>query len=659
MDPELKKLQDQIDILNTKINKLTGEFDSLDKSIGDVNKSIGAGNDLLVDAVTSTLNIQKNFSKFALDSKAQYKYAEKLAESSKATAVNIGISVGRSDDFTKSFNKAAAQLQKFGMDAGDVNRIMTEFGENSGRSRIITPEETLNIGLMSKGLGVGVENASKLMEGMDQMGMNAEKASKYINEMVVDSQNLGLNSSKVGKVLSNNFGAMSNMSFNGGVKGMTQMAKLAVQMKMDVGTMLSMADKFYEPEAAIEAAANLQMMGGDIAEAFGDPFETMYLARNKPEELAAKVKTMTENMIQFNDETGQYEFPAEARMQLKYAGEQLGINVDQMMDIAKQSSKIKDIKMKVSSNIVDDDMREGLASLARLDESGNWVIDIAGQKEPLELADVGMTEAAEIMSAPKDSDEAIMDMAYNSMTTNQILTNIEESLKTGLVANSNVYQITEDVLRPSMRGMFEGVESQVENMITAIKDTPFGNFRENMVNQAEELGIASGKGLEKIFEENMTEGLTEAIEKLPDLFKSNLSEIIAKFNSRDIQIDASDRVRNEAPVAPVYGQDMVSLPGSGSRVLTGEFGSLSLDDRDLIAAGDPKKLTGGGSNGKSVGKMELGGTATININIKSDNPSLDISSLKDTIGKEVMTILNNGKRHGGRKSKGYMEEISI
>jgi hypothetical protein len=53
-------------------------------------------------------------------------------------------------------------------------------------------------------------------------------------------------------------------------------------------------------------------------------------------------------------------------MQLKAAGDQLGINVDNMIDIARQSSKIKDIKMNVSGNIQDEDMREGLASMAKM-----------------------------------------------------------------------------------------------------------------------------------------------------------------------------------------------------------------------------------------------------------------------------------------------------
>ena len=136
--------------------------------------------------------------------------------------------------------------------------------------------------------------------------------------------------------------SIQSYSFAGGVKGMTEMAKQAVKMRLDVSDVLQMADKFYQPEAAIEAAANLQMLGGDIAEAFGDPFETMYLARNKPEELAKRLGDMTENMMTFNNETGQYEFPAEVRMQLKAAGEQLGINTDKMIEMARQTSKIKE-----------------------------------------------------------------------------------------------------------------------------------------------------------------------------------------------------------------------------------------------------------------------------------------------------------------------------
>ena len=177
------------------------------------------------------------------------------------------------------------------------------------------------------------------------MGVSVDRMYETISETYGDSQKLGLNAKKVTDVLQQNFKSMQRMSFRSGVKGMTEMAKLAVNMRMDVSDMLGMAKKFYNPEQAIEAAAELQLMGGDIAEAFGDPFEVMYLARNKPEELAKKVGEMTSNMAIFNEETGQYELPAEARMQqLDFMADKLSLSKDKVIDMAYQTSKLKDIK---------------------------------------------------------------------------------------------------------------------------------------------------------------------------------------------------------------------------------------------------------------------------------------------------------------------------
>ena len=46
-------------------------------------------------------------------------------------------------------------------------------------------------------------------------------------------------------------------------------------------------------------------------------------------------------------------------------------------------------------------------------------------------------------------------------------------------------------------------------------------------------------------------------------------------------------------------------------------------------------------------EMKVSGSATININIKSDNPSLDISSLKDTISRTVTKMFNNSGQPDG------------
>ena len=646
-EDDIKDLQKQIDDLNKKLDDMSNNMDKIDRSSKNISTQIGDSNNLLRDAVLSVKNISTEFRKFATDSKAQYEYAEKLAESSKATAVNIGLSVGRSQEFTKSFNRANAELSKFGGDASDVQVIMKQFADDSGRARIISPEEVSNIFLLEKGLGLGKESAATLLERMDLMGVSVDNSNKMLNSLTTESQKLGLNAKKVTEKLANNFDKMSNMSFKGGVKGMTEMAKLAVQMRMEVSDMLGMAEKFYEPEQAIEAVANLQMLGGDIAEAFGDPFETMYLARNKPEELAKKVQTMTENMIQFNEETGEYEFPAEARMQLKAAGEQLGINVDSMIDIARQSSKIKDIKMNVSGNIQDEDMREGLASMAKM-KDGKWVVDFDGKE--VGIGDIGVDLAEKMLAAPKNEEEAIMEMAYNSMTTNEILENILEAMKAGYVAETNTYEITEDIMRPSMESLFKGVESQVTTMIEGLQKTPYGKLRENMLEQSKNLGLESGDTVKKIFELDLSEDLEKLLSENSINFTETLEDILKKIKGIGENVDR----------VPQEKDDFLSRSDGGVTSFTSE------DDVVGAKKGGPlDKLLDrsfGGNNTAESSKIEFGNlNITGKIELVSPDGStkeMDMASIKPMIERTVINHLNGTFRNGGvpssKESTDYM-----
>jgi hypothetical protein len=639
--------QDIID-LNARLDYLAIKIADLNTSIDNSNKSIGKGNNLLVEAGAAMKGIVVNSAKFATNMQAQYVYAEKLAESSKSTAREIGLAVGRSGEFTKTFNRAAAQVAKFGGEASDVANIITRMADNSGRARIISEEEVLNVFLLEKGLGVAKETAADMMERMDSMGMNAVEANKAIESMVVDSQKLGLNSSKVAKVLANNFKQMSNMSFRGGVKGMTEMAKLAVQMRMDVSEMLGMADKFYEPEQAIEAVANLQMLGGDVAEAFGDPFEIMYLARNKPEELAKRVQDMTENMMQFNSETGEYEFPAEARMQLKAAGEQLGINTDSMIEISRQASKIKDIKMNVSGNITDPDVREGIAGMARMNDKKEWVVDFNG--EELGIEEIGEDMAEKILEAPKTEKDAIMDMAKNSMTTNEILTNIDKAIQTGYVAESNVYELLEDVLKPSIEGMFDGVGETVKEMLVMVKKTPVGDYQNQVREQSKKLGMDSGD----FIDETMAQLPSKIFEYMPT--KEEWKEYFNTSFTKDFTNTGGGSTVDVVPGQIHDGsipkkEDMASM-GGGNRILSGGFGDFSLDNRDLVIAGKPQNLLGGSGGGDTIKvepiTMTINGDLTLNAPNGSTNIDLDMESIKGVVTKMITDSLNGANYSGGK-----------
>ena len=233
--------------------------------------------------------MSKETAKFARSTNEWFKKGEKLAEQYLKVSKNIGLSENRSKTLTSNFNASVKESLTLGYSLDDMRETFSTFAEETGRARILSSEEAENIAKVAQGANLYASEATKMAEQFDLMGVSSEKMVNFLNETIRTSREMGLNSNKVIKVLQTNMKSMQQYSFSRGVKGMVEMSKMAVKMRMDVGEMLGMADKFYQPEAAIEAAANLQLLGGDIAQAFGDPFTVMYEARNKPEELAKRV----------------------------------------------------------------------------------------------------------------------------------------------------------------------------------------------------------------------------------------------------------------------------------------------------------------------------------------------------------------------------------
>ncbi|MDB0059703.1 hypothetical protein N9F18_00950, partial [bacterium] len=503
---------------------------------------------------------------------------------------------------------------------------------------------------IAKGVNISSNEATKMAESFDLMGMSTDSMAEHLADVYKESQSLGLNAAKVVKVLNQNIKTMQGYSFASGVKGMTEMAKQAVKMRLDVGDVLQMADKFYQPEAAIEAAANLQMLGGDIAKAFGDPFETMYMARNKPEELAKKVGEMTENMMQFNEETGQYEMPAEVRMQLKAVEGQLGINVDKMAEMARQTSKIKDIQMKFTS-IGDEETRESLAGLAKYsEEKGEFVVQHNGEELGLDSISEGMAD--EILKANENEGKSDSDLfkniAINTQTMSERMDNLYESQAARIAGQTNVYEITAGNIENT-------VLKDVGESFNRLADTFLENVNFNEVFDAEDMSLESfyGQGLEEM--EKTIEAVDGGITKFSDELE-RLNTVIVKEresinNSDDVQSQNCPKGRKYNPLTGnCDAEDLMALPGSNGKVLTGKFGSIGLDDRDMVVAGDPNKLMGGNSSGTSS-KMEFGNlNITGRIEVVSPDGSangMDMSSLKPQIEKMIISHMNGSFRDGG------------
>jgi len=654
--PDSENWGEQIRCLRIEIEGLRTEIQGATRDQGSFNSKLGDSFNLYKSIGASVNSLKKDMKEFTKDNQRQYDLGEKIAKSYKQAALNIGLSVGKSSEFNNVFKKSVAEIAKFGGTVEDAQGIYEDFADSSGRVRILGDDEVSSIFQLSKAANLVGSEAASLYETLDLMGVSNVDATERLEQLVIDSQSVGLNSSKVVKTLSNNMNKMQTYSFSSGVKGMTKMAKLAVSMRMDVGEMLGMADKFYQPEAAIEAAANLQMLGGDIANAFGDPFETMYLARNKPEELAEKVSSMVEGMMTFNEETGQYDFPAEARMQLKAAGDQLGINVDSMIEMTRQSTKISDVKKKLSmTGAFSDKEMEGIANMARM-EGGEFKVDMydeAGNKMSKSIDELNSSDVEMLMKSPQGEEDYMGKMIENSMTTNELLVAINDSFQKAFVGETDLYKLYEEGSEATMVAIREMTTKSTTEVINIMQDTFAGELTK--------LGVDSVEELDKKMAESI-KGMTSFIsggDKF-DIESKNI-DLFTETTNFQPSDDKQDK-RTDKQIVDGKAEDLLSYPG-GERTVTGSFGSLYLDSRDMLLAGDPKKIGGSQTATNTSSELKVSGTATINVNITSNTP---ISSnmepaLITAISNRVGQIANqNGQLDANLPppSNGYIETMA-
>lgn len=646
--------------LKKEISSLEGEFESLGKTTKSFATDIGGSFGSVKENI---LGLGESMVKFTTDTKRQYDLAKDLAEAYKSTNLALGLSVGRSKEFSDVFKESVANIAEFGGEISDAQSIFKDFIDESGRSRIINPEDVENIFLLQKTTGMVGSESAKMYEMFDLMGKSLSDVNKEMETLIKDSQSIGLNSSKVINTLANNLNTMQTYSFVNGVKGMTEMAKQAVKMRLDVSDILGMSEKFYQPEAAIEAAAQLQLLGGDIASAFGDPFTVMYEARNKPEELAKRVQNMTENMIQFNEESGQYELPAEARMQLKAVGDQLGININNMVEMSRQTAKMKDVKMELSdSELFTEEQMEGIANMAKMTDEG-FKVDLIGddgKRIEKNIKDLTSGEVEMLLRAPKDEEDYMDQMVYNSMTTNEILTSIKDQFEKSFVSTVDVYEVMEELSKGSIKN--------IRDLGAGLGEKSTDKFDDSEI-----------KKLVGFVGENTVESLNSLTENFKDsvleMFGDSSIEILKKsFEEKDFKINSNGVINISNNKPSTAEENQKSNVGEGKKVgdfLSRNDGSVtsfsSMDDVIGAKSGGPiDKLLNSVLPNKQISVVEVKGNPKIDININSNNPNMNFTSeqmeqITNVAMKSILSTFNNGGSIDGgnqsQNSKGFEQNL--
>lgn len=260
-------------------------------------------------------------------------------EAVRKTGVNMGLSGSRMNMMQSNMIAARNVAAEWGFEAKDLAEAQGAYSDEVGRSVILSGEALKTMSMIGAKTGLGVAGVAAMSGEMEAFGFGAEKSVALIAEMSSEAEAIGANSSKVLKSFQSNLGLMNKLNFNKGVKGMMAMAAYSEKYKIDMNSVASVADKVFRPEGAIEAAAQLQVLGGSLA-ALGDPFQLMYKARNSPEELAKSLTKAASASATFDKATGEWKVNANELDRLKEAAAALGMDYAELAKTAKQTAKI-------------------------------------------------------------------------------------------------------------------------------------------------------------------------------------------------------------------------------------------------------------------------------------------------------------------------------
>jgi hypothetical protein len=330
------------------------------------------------------------------------------------TAVNIGLMGKQQDQFRKTVYKSALATQRLGMDAKELATTYGSYVDNVGRLIPLTEKAAYALSEMAQGTSLGADGAAQMASSMEVFGMSIESTAKYVGDVVEMSEKMGVNSGKVLGTLSQNLKKAQTVRFKDGVKGMAKMAAMSTKLRMDMSAALGFAQDLWEPEKAIETAAQLQMMGGSFAK-MADPLQLMFLGRNDPAKLMENLANASASVVK-NMGDGTYDIPTMELQRLREVAQATGMDFEQLVETAKTSARQKDISRMLNPGM-SKEQKEFIASIATYDKSKGFVVTIDGKtKKVAELSSDmvnGMKEQAKTLEERAKSAQGFLSLIGN------------------------------------------------------------------------------------------------------------------------------------------------------------------------------------------------------------------------------------------------------
>ena len=374
----------------------------------------------------SGVNLAKNLIE---QLKLGWKYLQDQDKIIKSTNLNLGMSGNKAVMMRDAFEKSAGYVTRLGGTIADIQDVMQGYADETGRARVMSAEMVKDITAIGKGTGLGIEQATRLGAQFELMGFDAKSTMDYVQGVIDTSERMGVNTTKVLKVVNDNFKKLNTYTFKQGVKGFAEMAMYAEKFRMDIAQALNAADVARSLEGAIDLAANLQIMGGEFAKT--DPFEMLFLARNDPAKFTVKIADMTKGLVSFRrmaDGTFEKFISPADRDRIAAVAKSMGMEASELTVIAERQAEIQRMRQQMAGMGLNNREKELIEGAAIFDKrSGKFQVELG--ETMLNISELTETQANSFVK------EQVMleERAKQAMTFDDTFKATIETLKAALL----------------------------------------------------------------------------------------------------------------------------------------------------------------------------------------------------------------------------------
>ena len=437
--------------------------------------------------------------------------------------------------------KANEKAYELGIPFDDLKGVVQGFTNEMGRMVMLTDQEVFRMATLSKATGLGAAEIGKMVAEMSDLGMGTVTAMESIEELTVQAQRLGLNVNTFINSIGQNIKLVNQYGFDKGINGLAKMVAKAQSLKFDIQQAVNIADGILDggPERAVEMAAELAMLGGDIGE-LGDPFALMFNSLNDVGAIQDSLVDLASAAATINEETGQLEIPTYARERLRQQAKVMGVSFEELTTAALNSKKqmmaLDEIEFSGLASMSDED-KQFISSISEINEKGEMVVKL---KEGDDIKEIKLTDEDGIRQAMEElrdqQEDSLKDPKDVLLENTRALLSLKDQLAT-LTSKEALIRVAGG----AMAGAGEGMGS-VGEMLTNFRDA-IGDVRNTLTETANDFSQVFKEG---VTDEEIEDLTTRTIDRLTgdlDSFAKALDIEDALATFRKTIEDAGERIK--------------------------------------------------------------------------------------------------------------------